>query len=78
MIISNFGDKDEYWDKSHKLISKITLVHKKGPKNNVENYRPVANLSSTSKIFERLNSNLILEIEAENCTDITGKSQHSF
>ena len=53
-------------------------MHKKGPANNVENYRPVANLSSTSKIFERLNSNLILEIEAENCTDITGKSQHGF
>ena len=34
-------------------LSKIVPVHKKGPKNDVTNYRPVANLCAASKIFER-------------------------
>ena len=55
------------------LVSKITPIFKKGPKQNIENYRPMANLCSTSKIFERLILNRILEIEFENKTDITGK-----
>ena len=33
------------------LIAKITPIHKKETKNNVENYRPVASLCSTSKIL---------------------------
>ena len=32
-------------------ISKIVPVFKKGSKNKIENYRPIANLCSTSKIF---------------------------
>ena len=36
------------------LIAKITPIHKKGSKNEIENYRPVATLCSTTKIFERL------------------------
>ena len=36
------------------LISKITPIHKKGIKTEISNYRPVANLCSTSKIFEKL------------------------
>ena len=36
------------------LISKIIPVHKKGDKKCIENYRPVANLCSVSKIFEKL------------------------
>ena len=35
-------------------ISKIVPIHKKGPKDCIENYRPVANLCSASKIFEKL------------------------
>ena len=35
-------------------LSKIVPVHKKGSKSEIENYRPVANLCSASKIFERL------------------------
>ena len=35
------------------LISKVIPVHKKGNKSEVCNYRPVANLCSTSKIFEK-------------------------
>ena len=40
-------------------LSKITTVHKKGAKSNVENYRPVANLCSATKIYERM----ILELK---------------
>ncbi|XP_047002972.1 uncharacterized protein LOC124620343 [Schistocerca americana] len=34
--------------------SKITPLHKKGPKNDVANYRLIPQLSSFSKIFEKL------------------------
>ena len=60
------------------LISKIIPIRKKGPKNNVENYRPIANLCSTSKIFERLILKRIQSIELFNNVDITGKQQHGF
>ena len=36
------------------LFAKITPVPKKGLKNNIENYRPITNLCSASKIFEKL------------------------
>ena len=35
-------------------VSKIIPIFKKGSKTEVENYRPIANLFSTSKIFEKL------------------------
>ena len=60
------------------LVSKIIPIHKKGPKCNVENYRPIANLCSTSKIFERLILNKLKSIEFLNNTDLTGKQQHGF
>ena len=44
----------------------------------VENYRPVANLCSTSKIFEKLILNRISQLEILNNCDITGKGQHGF
>ena len=40
-------------------MSKIIPVHKNGSKFDIENYRPVANLCSASKIFERLILNRI-------------------
>ena len=60
------------------LISKITPIHKKGQKTPIENYRPIANLCSTSKIFERLILKRIQSIELANDVDITGKQQHGF
>ena len=50
----------------------------KNSKADVTNYRQIANLCSTSKIFERLILNRILDIEIENNIDITGKQQHGF
>ena len=60
------------------LFSKIIPVHKKGNKSVIENYRPVANLCSASKIFERLILNRINQLEVINGIDISGKGQHGF
>ena len=60
------------------LVSKIIPIHKKGDKSKVENYRPIANLCCTSKIFEKLILKRIGEIEKEKKTDLTGKPQHGF
>ena len=35
-------------------ISKVIPIFKKGDKNKIENYRPIANLCSSSKFFEKL------------------------
>ena len=50
----------------------------KGAKNDVANYRPISNLCSTSKIFEKLILNRIMEIQKENDVDLSGVEQHGF
>ncbi len=50
----------------------------KGNINNITNYRPIANLCSTSKLFEKLILKRILEIHEQNNEDITDQSQHGF
>ena len=60
------------------LVSKIIPVHKKGNKSHIENYRPVANLCSVSKVFEKLILNRIYELEIINGINLTGKQQHGF
>ena len=60
------------------LISKIVPVHKKGDKSVIENYRPVANLCSVSKIFEKLILKKINELEIINGVSVGGKQQHGF
>ena len=59
-------------------MSKITPIHKKGEKNNIRNYRPIANLCEATKIYERLILQRIQEIEKEENIDLTGKNQHGF
>ena len=59
-------------------VSKVIPIHKKGLKSDIENYRPIANLCSTSKLFEKLILKRILSIEKMNDVDITGKQQHGF
>ena len=59
-------------------IAKIILIFKKGCKSKIENYRPIANLCSTSKIFEKLILKQIHYLETTNKLDLTGKQQHGF
>ena len=59
-------------------ISRIIPLHKKGPRTSIENYRPIANLCSTSKIFEKAILARIMQIEKDNSVDLTGVTQHGF
>ena len=59
-------------------VSKIIPIHKKGSKTAIENYRPIANLCSASKIFEKLILKQIHYLETINKLDLTGKQQHGF
>jgi hypothetical protein len=59
-------------------ISRTIPLFKKGNKKNINSYRPISNLCSASKIFERLMLNRLNDIEASNNVDLTGKNQHGF
>lgn len=59
-------------------MCKINPIFNKGCKNQIENYRPIANLCSASKIFEKLILNKIKYLEKTNNLDFTGKQQHGF
>ena len=59
-------------------VSKIVPVHKKGDKTKIENYRPISNLCSSSKIFEKLIMKRIEEIQNAQNVDLTGNAQHGF
>ena len=59
-------------------VSKIIPIFKKGNKTEIENYRPIANLCSASKIFEKLILKQIHFLESTNKLDLTGKQQHGF
>jgi hypothetical protein len=60
------------------LISKVNPILKKGNPSNIENYRPISNLCSTSKIFEKLILLRMQSLEKLNKIDLTGKAQHGF
>ena len=59
-------------------VIKIVPTFKKGNKVEIENYRPKANICSTSKIFERLILNQIHYLKSKNKLNLTGKQQHGF
>ena len=60
------------------LISKTTPILKKGSPQNIENYRPISNLCSVTKIFEKLILLRLKNLEIDNNVDLTSKSQHGF
>jgi hypothetical protein len=74
--------KKIYWERSapHQwLVSKTIPVYKnKGEKKDIESYRPIANLCSASKIFEKLILRRIMKIQSDNNCDLTGVNQHGF
>ena len=59
-------------------IAKVAPIHKKGLKCDIENYRPIANLCSSSKLFEKLILKRMSQIENLTGIDLTGKQQHGF
>ena len=71
--IYSSGKLPEQWK-----ISKVIPIFKKGDKTKIENYRPIANLCSSSKIFEKLILKQISYLESKNKLDLTGKQQHGF
>ena len=59
-------------------VSKTIPLHKKGDKKDIENYRPISNICSLAKIFERVILLKISTLEAINNVDLTGTHQHGF
>ena len=59
-------------------VSKVIPLLKKGNPNKIENYRPISNLCSTSKIFEKLILMRLTQLEQINNISFTGKQQHGF
>jgi len=55
-------------------IARVVAVNKKGDRKNVANYRPVSNLCSLSKVYERC----ILKRLNECASHLMGPSQHGF
>ena len=61
------------------LVAKTIPVYKnKGPAKDIKNYRPIANLCSTSKVFEKLILKRIMDIQTTHGEDLTGVNQHGF
>ena len=59
-------------------VAKVIPTYKKGNRQDANNYRPISNLCSVTKIFERLVLNRIGKIEEIEAVDLTGESQHGF
>jgi hypothetical protein len=61
------------------LVSKTIPVFKnKGNPKDIKNYQPIANLCSTSKIFEKLILKRILKLQDQCGINLTGVNQHGF
>ena len=54
------------------LIAKELPIHKKGLKSDIKNYGLIANLCSSSKLFEKFILKCLLQIESLNGIEITG------
>lgn len=59
-------------------IGRILPLHKKGSKAEITNYRPITNLCSLSKIYERCILFELERIEKEEDVCLTGANQHGF
>ena len=67
------GKVPEQWK-----VAKVLPLHKKGKLTDVANYRPISNLCSITKIFERLILGRLNYIETNENTSLTGDHQHGF
>jgi len=59
-------------------VARIIPIHKKGQRCKIDNYRPISNLCSMAKIFERMILLRLIELETENGLDLTGSEQYGF
>ena len=59
-------------------ITKTQPLYKSGNKSDVNNYRPISNLCSMSKIFEKLVQLKLNQIAKLNDIDLTNKNRHGF
>ena len=59
-------------------IARVIPLHKKGDKTNFNNYRPISNICSLAKIYEKMILIRIEEIGKQNNIDITGTKQYGF
>ena len=59
-------------------IARILPLHKKGKKEEIANYRPISNLCSMSKVYEKLILMRVEEIGEMEGIDLTGESQYGF
>lgn len=59
-------------------MAKVIPTHKKGPKNKLENYRPISNLCAISKIYEKQILLYIGDLEKRAKIRLCGNSQHGF
>lgn len=66
-LITNTGVIPETWK-----LARLKPIFKKGDRSNIENYRPISNLNSISKLFERCLLNRISHLETD------GPNQHGF
>lgn len=57
---------------------RIIALHKKGPTDKVENYRPISNVCSLAKVFERCVLNELNLTAENNGFDLTGSKQYGF
>ena len=71
--IINSGEVPEQWK-----IAKVLPLLKKGKATEITNYRPISNLCSITKIFEKLILERIKHIEKEEDCDLTGEHQFGF
>jgi hypothetical protein len=67
-LITRVGSIPESW-----RLARIKPIHKKGDRSSVENYRPISNLNSLSKLFERCLLNRIAPL-----SELDGQNQHGF
>jgi len=58
----------------HWKLAKVRPLHKRGSRSEIENYRPISNLQSVSKVYEKLILNKIDKLYA----DVEGTHQHGF
>jgi len=62
----------------HWKCSRIIPLFKSGAPENFSNYRPISNLCSLAKIFEKCILERMLEVANQSGIDLTGEGQHGF